>query len=122
MGPALLQGVGVEQLASSVLEEADSDILELLQLNGLHLSSAIAVSRDWGLIKHLQAAAVLHPTSVHEIAELIRAVASSSATNFTIAAKGVGHSTNGQSQVCPSFFFSWIPLIIIIINSLSRLN
>ncbi|KAH9576695.1 hypothetical protein CY35_01G177100 [Sphagnum magellanicum] len=98
MGPALLQGAGVEHLASSALEEADSNILELLQLNGLHLSPAVAVSRDWGLIKHLQAAAVLHPTSVHEIAELIRAVASSSATNLTVAAKGVGHSTNGQSQ------------------------
>ncbi|KAH9546232.1 hypothetical protein CY35_12G083500 [Sphagnum magellanicum] len=98
MGPALLQGAGVEQLASSALEEADSNILELPQLNGLHLSSAVAVSRDWGLIKHLQAAAVLHPTSVHEIDELIRAVASSSATNLIVAAKGVDHSTNGQSQ------------------------
>jgi len=121
MGLALLQGAGVEQLASSALEEADSNILELLQLNGLHLSPAVAVSRDWGLIKHLQAAAVLHPTSVQEIAELIRAVATSSATNLTVAAKGVGHSTNGQSQVCPGFFFCWIPLIIII-NSLPRLN
>ncbi|KAH9552870.1 hypothetical protein CY35_09G089200 [Sphagnum magellanicum] len=98
MGPALLQGAGVEQLASSALEEVDSNILELFQLNGLHLSPAIAVSRDWGLMKHLQAAAVLHPTSVHEIAELIRAMASSSAANLTVAAKGVGHSTNGQSQ------------------------
>ncbi|KAH9570049.1 hypothetical protein CY35_02G019500 [Sphagnum magellanicum] len=98
MGPALLQGAGVEQLASSALEEADSNILELLQLNGLHLSPAVEVSCDWGLMKHLQAAAVLHPTSVHEIAELIRAVASSSAANLTVAAKGVGHSTNGQSQ------------------------
>ncbi|CAK9192296.1 unnamed protein product [Sphagnum troendelagicum] len=120
--PALLQGAGagVEdhllQLdttpaaaaasASCVLENADCKILELLQHNhGLHLSflqentsSAVAVSRDWGLIKHLQPAAVLHPTSVHEIAELIRAVASSSSTNLTIAAKGVGHSINGQSQ------------------------
>ncbi|CAM6020122.1 unnamed protein product [Sphagnum balticum] len=105
MGPALLQGAGVEQLASTVLERADSNILQLLQQNGLHLSSAIAVSRDWGLIKHLQAAAVLYPTSVHEIAELVRAVASSSSTNPTVAAKGVGHSTNGQSQVCSGFFF-----------------
>jgi len=105
MGPALLQEADVEQLASSTLEEANSNILELLQLNGLHLSWAVAVSRDWGLIKHLQAAAVLHPTSVHEIAELIRALASSSSTNLTVAAKGVGHSTIGQSQVCPNFFF-----------------
>jgi hypothetical protein len=37
MGPALLQGAGVEQLASSALERADSNILELLQQNGLHL-------------------------------------------------------------------------------------
>ncbi len=127
--PALLQGAGagVEdhllQLdttpaaaaasASCVLENADRKILELLQhKHGLHLSflqentsSAVAVSRDWGLIKHLQAAAVLHPTSVHEIAELIRAVASSSSTNLTIAAKGVGHSINGQSQVCPGLSF-----------------
>jgi hypothetical protein len=128
--PALLQGAGagVEdhllQLdttpaaaaaasASCVLENADCKILELLQHNhGLHLSflqentsSAVAVSRDWGLIKHLQPAAVLHPTSVHEIAELIRAVASSSSTNLTIAAKGVGHSINGQSQVCPVLSF-----------------
>jgi len=105
MGPALLQEADVEQLASSTLEEANSNILELLQLNGLHLSWAVAVSRDWGLIKHLQAAAVLHPTSVHEIAELVRALASSSSTNLTVAAKGVGHSTIGQSQVCPNFFF-----------------
>jgi hypothetical protein len=72
-------------------------------------------------MKHLQASAVLHPTFVHEIAELIRAVASSSAANLTVVAKGVSHSTNGQSQVCPGFFFCWIQLIIII-NNLSRLN
>ncbi len=132
--PALLQGVGagVEdhslQLdttpvpaaaaaaaasASCVLEKADCKTLELLLHNhGLHLSflqentsSAVAVSRDWGLIKHLEPAAVLHPTSVHEIAELVGAVASSSSTNLTIAAKGVGHSINGQSQVCPGVSF-----------------
>ncbi len=131
--PALLQGAGagVEdhllQLdttpaaaaaaeaasASCVLEKADCKTLELLQHNhGLRLSflqentsSAVAVSRDWGFIKHLQPAAVLHPTSVHEIAELIRAVASSPSTNLTIAAKGVGHSINGQSQVCPGLSF-----------------
>jgi hypothetical protein len=107
-------------LASSALERADSNILELLQQNGLHLSPAVAVSCDWGLIKHLQAAAAPHPTSVHEIAELVRAVASFSSTNLTVAAKGVGHSTNGQSQVCPGFFFGWIPLVTI--NSLSCLN
>jgi hypothetical protein len=84
------------------------------------ISSRLLVSRDWGLIKHLQAAAALHPTSVHEIAELVPAVASSSSTNLTVAAKGVGHSTNGLSQVCPGFFFCWIPLVII--NSLSCLN
>jgi FAD/FMN-containing dehydrogenase len=72
-------------------------------------------------MKHLQAAAVLHPTFVHEIAELIQAMAFSFAANLTVAAKGVGHSTNGQSQVCPGFFFCWIQLIIIV-NSLSRLN
>jgi FAD/FMN-containing dehydrogenase len=104
MGPALLQGAGVQQLAYSALERGDSNILELLQQNGLHLSPAVGVSRDWGLIKHLQAAAVLHPTSVHEIAELVRAMVPSSSTNLTVAAKGVGHSTNGQSQVCPGFF------------------
>ncbi len=126
--PALLQGAGAGaedhllQLdttpaaaasPSCVLEKADCKILELLQHNhGLHLSflqentsSALAVSRDWGLIKHLQPAAVLHPTSVHDIAELIRAVASSSSTNLTIAAKGVGHLINGQSQVCPGLSF-----------------
>ncbi len=100
-----MQGVGVEQLASSALERADSNILQLLHQNGLHLSSAVAVSRDWGHIKHLQAAAVLHPTSVHKIAELVRALAFSSSTYLTVVAKGVSHSTNGQSQVCLGFFF-----------------
>jgi len=104
MGPTLLQGAGVEQLASTALERADFNILELLQHNGLHLSSAVAVSRDWGLIKHLQAAAVLHPTSVHEIAELVRAVASSSSTNLTVAAKGVGHSLMDNLKYVPVSF------------------
>ncbi|CAK9254244.1 unnamed protein product [Sphagnum jensenii] len=142
--PALLQGAGagVEdhllQLdttppaaaasSSCMLEKADCKILEFLQHNhGLHLSflqentsSAVAVSRDWGLIKHLQPAAVLHPTSVHEIAELIRAVASSSSTNLTIAAKGVGHSIWTIPSMSWSLF-CWILLIIMII-SLSCLN
>jgi hypothetical protein len=86
-------------LASCILEQADCTALELLKLNGyLSFHGISAAARDWGLIKHMPPAAVLHPDSVHDIAELIRVVASSS-SNLTVAAKGPGHSVNGQAQV-----------------------
>jgi cytokinin dehydrogenase len=85
-------------LASCILEQADCTALELLKLNGyLSFHGISAAARDWGLIKHMPPAAVLHPDSAHDIAELIRVVASSS-SNLTVAAKGPGHSVNGQAQ------------------------
>lgn len=82
-----------------VLQDVASTALGLLKLKGyLSFHDTSAAARDFGLIKHFPPAAVLYPNSVEDVAALIRAVASSS-TNLTVAAKGPGHSINGQAQV-----------------------
>jgi cytokinin dehydrogenase len=81
-----------------VLQDVACTALGLLKLKGyLSFHDTSAAARDFGLIKHLPPAAVLYPNSVEDVAALIRAVASSS-TNLTVAAKGPGHSINGQAQ------------------------
>jgi hypothetical protein len=73
-------------------------------LHSLHLRSRLSFSdtadaaRDWGRIKRLSPAGVLYPESVDDIVSLVR-TAGLSTSNLTVAAKGRGHSINGQAQV-----------------------
>ncbi len=68
-----------------------------------HNTAVDAAARDWGSIKRLAPAGVLYPESVDDIVSLVRTTTaarlSSSSSNLTLAAKGRGHSVNGQAQV-----------------------
>ncbi len=72
--------------------------LSSLHLRG-HLSfhNTAEAARDWGRIKRLAPAGVLYPESVDDIVSLVRTAGLS--RNLTVAAKGRGHSINGQAQV-----------------------
>ncbi|RYR30148.1 hypothetical protein Ahy_B01g054979 [Arachis hypogaea] len=54
-------------------------------------------STDFGLTIHEKPLAVLEPTSITEISELIK-VSNSLSTPFTIAARGQAHSVHGQAM------------------------
>lgn len=55
------------------------------------------VSKDYGNIVHKTPKAVLHPSTVQDIASLIK-IAYNSSVPFGIAARGHGHSVRGQSM------------------------
>ncbi|CAK9875407.1 unnamed protein product [Sphagnum jensenii] len=63
----------------------------------LSFSDTADAARDWGRIKRLSPAGVLYPESVDDIVSLVR-TAGLSTSNLTVAAKGRGHSINGQAQ------------------------
>jgi hypothetical protein len=80
------------------LSSTQCSTLSSLHLRG-HLSfhNTTEAARDWGRIKRLAPAGVLYPESVDDIVSLVRTAGLS--RNLTVAAKGRGHSINGQAQV-----------------------
>ncbi len=80
------------------LSSTQCNTLSSLHLRG-HLSfhNTAEAARDWGRIKRLAPAGVLYPESVDDIVSLVRTAGLS--RNLTVAAKGRGHSINGQAQV-----------------------
>ncbi|CAK9859718.1 unnamed protein product, partial [Sphagnum jensenii] len=79
------------------LSSTQCSTLSSLHLRG-HLSfhNTTEAARDWGRIKRLAPAGVLYPESVDDIVSLVRTAGLS--RNLTVAAKGRGHSINGQAQ------------------------
>src|SRR5215211_1739733 len=59
-------------------------------------ASRAAAADDFGHLVHRQPLAVLRPGSVTDIVNLVRFAR---ANNIKVAARGQGHSTQGQSQV-----------------------
>lgn len=93
------------------LSPADRMSLESLSLKGyLSFDNTSAASKDWGLIRHLAPAGVVYPACVDDIVAIVAAVAQSE-SDLTIAARGLGHSIGGQSQV------NLIELLLVIICS-----
>ncbi|KAG0581883.1 hypothetical protein M758_3G016900 [Ceratodon purpureus] len=86
-------------LTPSVIAATDRMFLESLALQGMQLSfdNTTAATKDWGKLRHLEPAAVVYPRGVEDIATIVQAVARSE-SDLTIAARGLGHSTNGQAQ------------------------
>jgi hypothetical protein len=81
------------------LSPADRMSLESLSLKGyLSFDNTSAASKDWGLIRHLAPAGVVYPACVNDIVAIVAAVTQSE-SDLTIAARGLGHSIGGQSQV-----------------------
>lgn len=81
------------------LSSADRMSLESLSLKGyLSFDNTSAASKDWGLIRHLAPAGVVYPACVNDIVAIVAAVTQSE-SDLTIAARGLGHSIGGQSQV-----------------------
>ncbi|XP_011077993.1 cytokinin dehydrogenase 4-like [Sesamum indicum] len=57
-----------------------------------------AASNDYGNLVHQVPSAVLYPSSINDIVELIKASCCNYSTPFTIAARGRGHSVRGQAM------------------------
>lgn len=89
----------VDLAGSCSLPDAECRKLSTLPLDG-HLTffDTKRAAQDFGRLRSLKPAAVLHPGSTRDIVSLVRAVVQSS-SNISIAARGPGHSVNGQSQV-----------------------
>lgn len=82
------------------ISATDRMYLESLPLQGtLTFDNTTAFGKDWGQLRtHLAPAAVLHPTSVADVATIVQAAARSE-SELTVAARGLGSSIGGQSQV-----------------------
>ncbi|CAK9861126.1 unnamed protein product [Sphagnum jensenii] len=92
-----------KNLPPSIHNDLTHDSLNLRRGRiSFHHTAVDAAARDWGSIKRLAPAAVLYPESVDDIVSLVRTTTaarlSSSSSNLTLAAKGRGHSVNGQAQ------------------------
>lgn len=74
--------------------------LESFSLQGLlSFDNTSAVAKDWGQLRQgLVPQAVVYPSAVADIATIVSAVARSD-SDLTVAARGLGHSINGQAQV-----------------------
>ncbi|KAJ7566881.1 hypothetical protein O6H91_02G123000 [Diphasiastrum complanatum] len=80
------------------LSKQDCTALVALELDGyLSFSNTADAARDFGSMRHEYPSAVLYPSSVKDIAAVVRTVYASP-SNLTIAAKGSGHSIHGQAQ------------------------
>lgn len=78
---------------------ADSQDISIPNLDGVLLtdpSSVAAFADDFGHIVHHTPVAVLQPGSIEDV---VRAVAFCRENGISVAARGQGHSTRGQSQV-----------------------
>eukprot|EP01018_Ginkgo_biloba_P007585 Gb_22886 [translate_table: standard] len=82
---------------SSAHIKPDCSSLASLDLHGsISLYGTSIAATDFGGIYHHKPAAVVNPGSVEDIVKVVTMVASSSL--LTVAAKGNGHSINGQAQ------------------------
>ncbi|KAL0337282.1 UNVERIFIED_CONTAM: Cytokinin dehydrogenase 3 [Sesamum calycinum] len=61
------------------------------------LDAVTAASNDYGNLVHEPPSAVLYPSSVQEIVDLIK-LSNNCSTPFTVAARGRGHSVRGQAM------------------------
>ncbi|KAG6553172.1 hypothetical protein Mapa_005231 [Marchantia paleacea] len=81
------------------LSASDCMALSSLEFDGyLTFRDTSFAAMDFGHIVSAPPAAVLHPGSTRDIAKLVRSMYLS-CSNASIAARGVGHSANGQAQV-----------------------
>ena len=81
-------------LSSAIFQTPKLEIDSKLNHDPQTLSLA---SNDFGLIVHEKPKAVLEPTSVSDISELIK-LSNSLPTPFPIAARGISHSVHGQAM------------------------
>ncbi|KAM7500114.1 hypothetical protein LguiA_024528 [Lonicera macranthoides] len=74
--------------------------LEVLRLGGqLSLDDIHQAANDFGNIIHLLPSAVIHPKSVSDISNIIKNIFNMGPTSgLTVAARGHGHSLQGQAQ------------------------
>ncbi|KAL3689286.1 hypothetical protein R1sor_015595 [Riccia sorocarpa] len=99
---------------------ADCAALNSLKLDGyLSFSDISLAAQDYGRIISLPSAAVLYPRSVADIAAVVRAVYLSK-SNITVAAKGPGHSVNGQGQALNGIVVEMSTLRGIRVNALDQ--
>lgn len=82
------------------ISASDRMYLESLSLQGtLTFDNTTASAKDWGQLRRFVApAGVLQPASVEDIATVVGAVGRLE-SDLTVAARGLGSSVGGQSQV-----------------------
>jgi len=82
------------------ISASDRTYLESLSLQGtLTFDNTTAFAKDWGQLRtHRAPAGVVHPSSVEDVAAIVRAAARPE-SELTVAARGLGSSIGGQSQV-----------------------
>lgn len=80
--------------------EAVSGFCETLDLQGSIACGAAAeqAGKDFGGMNSLTPLAFIRPSGVDDVASVVRAAARSSNLNLTVAARGNGHSINGQAM------------------------
>lgn len=83
--------------SNSNLDSGTSTSLGLMELQGTVSFYDTAIgARDFGGIYHHKPIALVNPASVQDIVKVVKMAASS--PNLTVAARGNGHSINGQAQ------------------------
>lgn len=93
------------------LSTADCASLTHLDLKGfISYDNMTGVDTDWGFMIHHPAAGILYPQSVSDIVAVVQAVARSK-SGLTVAARGNGHSVNGQAQVMMN---EWMDLLLLL--------
>ncbi|KAF4382204.1 hypothetical protein G4B88_011533 [Cannabis sativa] len=86
-----------ENDAESNQDDDVSTISNALELKStIDAAAAVSASKDFGGIYSVEPLAFLRPSSTEDVARLIRAASSS--PNLTVAARGNGHSINGQAM------------------------
>jgi hypothetical protein len=91
------------------LSTADCASLTHLDLKGfISYDNMTGVDSDWGFMIHHPAAGILYPQSVSDIVAVVQAVAKSN-SGLTVAARGHGHSVNGQAQV----MMKWMDFLLL---------
>ncbi|MED6156836.1 Cytokinin dehydrogenase 7 [Stylosanthes scabra] len=81
--------------AESRQDDTDGDVVS--SLDGLEITSATAsAGKDFGGTKFSKPLAVIRPSSAVDVARVVRAAAATA--NLTVAARGNGHSINGQAM------------------------
>ncbi|CAM6088299.1 unnamed protein product [Calypogeia fissa] len=99
------------------LSQQECSQLKSLPLTGyLTFNDLSYAAQDFGMLGSFPPAAVLHPGSERDIVSIVSAI-HASGSNVTVAARGPGHSINGQSQALNGIVIEMSSISGIFVNS-----
>ncbi|KAL8107360.1 cytokinin dehydrogenase 7 [Apium graveolens] len=86
-----------ENESETMAETDETGLVSAMDLHGtINCHSTSLASSDFGGLHHAKPLAVIHPTTADDISKVIKFAGNS--TNLTVAARGNGHSINGQAM------------------------